>query len=174
MWPVRHSCLHSCAGLLASAILTSPTSLVPLLDLDLQVEFRCERGGPAYVVPAKLSSSQLVGRQALITVIPRRFPRRMGSWVATWKLGDRVLTTHRIRAISQHRFQRSLRVVGTRFVVQSEKHGIKVCRQLPPLENVTRVGPCFFVCSSEVGMAGLCQLRVRTQVPGAVQSPRDA
>ena len=88
-------------GLLASAILTSPTSLVPLLDLDLQVEFRCERGGPEYAVPAKLSSSQLAGRQALITVMPRRFPRRMGSWVVTWKLGDRDLASHRIRAISQ-------------------------------------------------------------------------
>ena len=34
-----------CRGLLASAVLTSPTSLVPLLDLELQVEFRCERSG---------------------------------------------------------------------------------------------------------------------------------
>src|SRR5436190_2250822 len=32
-----------CKGFLASAVLTSPISLVPLLDLDLQVEFRCER-----------------------------------------------------------------------------------------------------------------------------------
>ena len=37
-----------CRGLLANAVLPSPTSLVPLLDLDLQVEFRCERGGAAH------------------------------------------------------------------------------------------------------------------------------
>ena len=36
---------NQCRGLLASAVLASPTSLVPLLDLDLQVEFRCERSG---------------------------------------------------------------------------------------------------------------------------------
>src|SRR5262249_33481866 len=31
-----------CRGLLASAVLTSPTSLVPLADLELKVEFRSE------------------------------------------------------------------------------------------------------------------------------------
>src|SRR5205085_4426601 len=36
-----------CRGLLASAVLVSPTSLVPLLALDLQVEFPCGGGGRA-------------------------------------------------------------------------------------------------------------------------------
>ena len=52
-----------CKDLMASAVLTSPTSLVPLLDLDLQVELRCERGGPACHYPAKLCSSQLAGNR---------------------------------------------------------------------------------------------------------------
>src|SRR5947209_4254144 len=109
-----------CKGLLASAVLTSPTSLVPLLDLDLQVEFRCERGGSALRVPACLCSSQLQGRQALVTVVPRRYPRRIGTWVATWLLGNRPLPggTQRVRGISQRHFQRSLRVSDTRFVGQ--------------------------------------------------------
>src|SRR5216684_4112043 len=80
-----------CRGLLASALLTSPSSLVPLLDLGLQIEIRSERGGPVHAVPAKLCSSQLAGRQALITIVPRRFPRRIGNWTATWVLGDRPL-----------------------------------------------------------------------------------
>ena len=57
---------NQCRGLLANAVLTSPTSLVPMLDLELQVEFRCERGGLAHREPAALSSSQLAGRQAFV------------------------------------------------------------------------------------------------------------
>src|SRR5207244_12357051 len=89
-----------CRGLLLSTVISSPTSLVPLLDLGLRVELRSERGA-VHTVPATLSSSQLAGRQALITLVPRRFPRRIGTWLATWILGDRPLFTHQIRAISQ-------------------------------------------------------------------------
>jgi hypothetical protein len=160
-----------CKGLLASAVVLSPTSLVPLLDLDLQVEFRCERTGVNYVVPARMSSTQLAGRQALLNVVPRRFPRRIGTWLVTWLVGDRVLASHRVRAISSRHFLRSLRVADTRFVVQSAKGSVSVARQLPPLESAGRVGPCFLVCSKELGMAGLCKLVVRAQVPGAVQPP---
>jgi hypothetical protein len=148
-----------CKGLMATGVLTSPTSLVPLLDLDLQVEFRSERGGAVQQVPA------------LVTVVPRRFPRRTGAWSATWMLGDHHLANHRIRAISPRHFQRSLRVSDTRFVAQSEKHGVSVSRQVPPLESVQRVGPCFLVCSREQGMAGLCSLSIHAQVPGAIHPP---
>src|SRR5262249_34424818 len=119
-----------CRGLLASALLTSPTSLVPLLDLDLQVEFRCERSGSAARVPVRLCSSQLTGRQALVSVVPRRHPRRLGTWTATWLLGDRVLATQRIRGISQRHFQRSLRISDTRFVVQSPAGVVRLARQV--------------------------------------------
>ncbi len=159
-----------CRGLMLSCLVTSPTSLAPLLDMDLQVELRNERGGTPHLVPARLCSSQLGGRQALLTVIPRRFPRRIGSWTVTWMLGDRPLTSHRIRAISQRHFQKSLRVSDTRFVVQ-EKKGLSIARQVPPLDQPGRVGPCFLVCSREPGMAGLCQLQVRALVPGAVRQP---
>lgn len=161
-----------CRGLLASAVLTSPTSLVPLLDLDLQVEFRGERGGTATRVPAALCSTQLAGRQALVTVAPRRHPRRMGAWVATWLLGDHPLTSQRVRGISQRHFQRSLRISDTRFVVQSKSGGpVRLVRQAPPLDGASRMGPCFLVSSGEPGMAGICPLRVTALVPGAVQPP---
>jgi hypothetical protein len=160
-----------CRGLILSAVMTSPTSLVPLLDLDLQVEFRCDKTGASYSVPIRLSSTQLAGRTALITVVPRKLPRRMGMWVATWLQGGRPLASQRVRAISQRHFLRSLRVSETRFVVQSDKGEVSLSRQLPPLEAPARVGPCFLVCSRELGMAGLCRLHVRAQVPGAVQPP---
>jgi hypothetical protein len=160
-----------CKGILVSALLTSPTSLVPLLDLDLQVEFRPARGTAVYRVPARLCSSQLAGRQALVTVAPRKFPRRIGSWVANWLLGDRVLIGQQIKAISQRTFQRSLRVSDTRYVFQTKKGEINLGRHVPPLEGLQRLGPCFLVCSREAGMAGLCQVRVHAQVSGSVQPP---
>jgi hypothetical protein len=160
-----------CRGLLASAVLTSPTSLVPLLDLDLQVEFRCERGGTATRVPATLCSTQLANRQALISVVPRRYPRRIGTWVVTWLLGDRPLASQRVRGISQKHFQRSLRISDTRFVVQRGRGPVRLMRQVPPSDVAERVGPCFLVASAEPGMAGQCRLQVTAQVPGAMQPP---
>src|SRR5437588_4090833 len=82
-----------CKGLLASAVLTSPTSLVPLADADFHVEFRSERSGSATAVPVRLSSTQLTGRQALLTVAPPRHPRRLGNWTATWLLAGCELAT---------------------------------------------------------------------------------
>ncbi len=160
-----------CKGLICSAVLTSPTSLVPLLDMDLNVEFKNERGGAAQTVPARLCSSQLAGRHALVTVAPRRFPRRIGSWLVTWLLADQPLATHRIRAISTRMFQRSLRVTDSRFVLRWPKGNVTLARQVPPNEKPARVGPCFLVSSREPGMAGLCQLQVHAQVPGALQPP---
>jgi hypothetical protein len=160
-----------CRGLLASAVLTSPTSLVPMLDLELQVEFRCERSGSVMRVPASLCSSQLGGRQALVTVVPRRYPRRIGTWVATWLLGDRPLASQRVRGISQRHFQRSLRISDTRFVVQATPDTVRLTRQVPPLEIAKRIGPCFLVSSGEPGMAGQCRLQITAQVPGAINPP---
>jgi hypothetical protein len=160
-----------CRGLLASAVLLSPTSLVPLLDLDLQVEFRCERGGTAMRVPVSLCSSQLGGRQALVSVVPKRYPRRIGTWVATWLLGDRPLASQRVRGISQRAFHRSLGIADTRFVIQATPESVRLTRQVPPLESTKRIGPCFLVRSGEPGMAGLCRLQITAQVPGAVKPP---
>jgi hypothetical protein len=160
-----------CHGLVASAIVASPTSLVPLLDLGLRVELRSERGTAFQSVPAQFNASQLCDRQALITVVPRRFPRRIGSWVATWYVADRPLASQRIRAISQRTFLRSLRISDTRFVSQSKSGRVTVARQMPALPDVDRAGPCFLVSSSEPGMAGVCDLQVRVQVSGGIQSP---
>jgi hypothetical protein len=160
-----------CKGLVATGVLTSPTSLVPLLDMDLQVEFRCDRAGALFRVPACLSCSQLVGRTALVTVVPSRYPRRIGVWTATWLVGEHVLAKQRIRGISQRAFQKSLRISDTRFVVQKDGGAFRLSLQPPALEANSRVGPCFLIASSEPGMAGLCKLQVSAQVPGAVAPP---
>jgi hypothetical protein len=162
---------NQCRGLLASGLLTSPTSLAPLLDLDLQVEFRCERTGASCLVPISLCSSQMAGRQALLTVAPNRYPRRRGTWIATWLLGDKPLATQRIRGISLADFRKSLRISDTRFVVQQGGGSVRLTRQAPSLEKGGRVGPCFLVSSGEPGMAGMCRLQVKAQVPDTLQSP---
>jgi hypothetical protein len=76
-----------------------------------------------------------------------------------------------IRAISQHQFRQSLYVPDARFIHQSKGQPVAMTRLLPPPGNLTRAGPCFLVSSKESSMAGLCMLQVRTQVPGAVNSP---
>jgi hypothetical protein len=160
-----------CKGLMASGVLASPTSLVPLLDLGLQVEFRSERSGPVQIVPAQLNSSQLNDRQALVTVVPRRFPRRIGGLLATWMVGERILHTHRVRAVSQRHFHRSLRLSDTRFVIEPVEGKIHVARSLPAPETLARAGPCFLVSSKEPGMAGWCRLQIRFHRTGTAQSP---
>jgi hypothetical protein len=160
-----------CRGLLASAIVSSPTSLAPLLDLNLHLELRSERGGKVVHVPASLSSSQLAGRQALVTLVPAKFPRRIGTWSATWVVGDRPILTQQLRAISQSAFRRSLRVSDTRFVVKRLDDSVVLARHAPPLEGLKGVGPCFLVSSRELGMAGICSLQVSTVVAGAIVPP---
>jgi hypothetical protein len=156
---------RQCRGIVASAMLTSPTSLAPLLDLELQVDFRCERSGPIAQLPIALCSSQLAGRQALVTVSPKRYPHRRGTWTATWLLGDKPLATQRIRGISQREFLTSLRISDTRFVVQPQAAAVRLTRQAPSLEKGGRVGPCFLVSSAEPGMAGICRMQVKAQGP---------
>ncbi|MFO0808965.1 MAG: hypothetical protein U0746_10105 [Gemmataceae bacterium] len=160
-----------CKGVFASALLVSPTSLAPLVDLGLRVEFRSERDGKAFDVAVPLCSSQLAGRQALVAAALPAVPRRIGTWSATWRVGDAVLATQKVRAISLAAFQKSLRVSDTRFVVETPKDGVSLRRQAPPPGEATRVGPCFLVSSREPGMAGLATLQVLAQVPGAVRPP---
>lgn len=160
-----------CRGLLAAGIVTSPTSLVPLLDLDLQVEFRSERGGTPERVPVRLVASQLASRHALATVVPRRYPRRIGTWLATWWLAGRHLETQRVRAISTRAFERSLRVLDSRLVLRWPSGQVTLARQLPPGDRPPHLGPCFLLASREPGMAGLVPLQVQALVPGAVAAP---
>jgi hypothetical protein len=157
-----------CKGLIATALVTSPTSLAPILDLGLHVEFRSERSSAVQKIPAQLCSSQLRGRQALVTVVPPRFPKHIGSWLATWVLNGHPLATQRIRAISKKHFQRSLRVSDSHFLIETVKGMVSLVRQLPPLEEVKRAVPCFLISSREPGMAGVCRLQVRAvMAPGA-------
>jgi hypothetical protein len=156
-----------CKGLIASAVLSSPTSLLPLIDLGLHAELSAERGGAVQEMPIQLTSSQLKSRQALITAVPPRLPRGSGRWTVTWKLDGQSLASQRIHAISKRHFQTSLRVSDSYFLIWNEKGVVSLARQLPALEAGAQVAPCFIVCSKEPGMAGQCPLEVRPVLSGS-------
>jgi hypothetical protein len=160
-----------CRGLTACAVLSSTTSLAPLPDLGLRVEFASERKGQVQSIPVQLTGSQLAEREALVAVMPRRFPRRTGIWTVTWVLADRTLASQRVRAITQKHFHRSLRVTDTRFVIQNGKGKVTLTRKYGRGEETARAGPCFFVSSTEPGMAGSCTCQLRILLPGRVPWP---
>lgn len=162
---------NQCKALTATAIVRSSTGLAPLLDLGLRAIFRWERSGRADEVAAPLVASQLTGKEAIVSVSPPKLPRKAGEWSIAWKLGDHLLSQQRIRAVSPATFLKSLRIVDTRFIVDAEKSGMRFARQLPPVAELRKAGPCFLVSSREPGMAGLATLHITAQVNGSIQSP---
>lgn len=160
-----------CKGLTATAVVRSPTGLAPLMDLGLRVVFRWERSNRSDEVLVPLVGAQLAGKEAMVSVSPPKLPRKSGEWSVTWMAGDRVLSSQRVRAVSAKTFLDSLRVTDARFVIKEEKGGLHVRRQLPPLNEIEKAGPCFLVASREAGMAGIIHLQIVAEVPGAVQSP---
>jgi hypothetical protein len=157
-------------GLTASAILQSPTGLVPLLDLGLSATFRTARGSKTIVTPVPLTVSQLAGKEALVTALPPKLPRKAGEWTVTWTCPGRELATTRLRAITPRAFRDSLRVVDTRFGIVTPDGEFRVVRQMPA-ENVEKAGPVFFVASREPGLAGLAEFEIGVQVPGVDRAP---
>ncbi|MCE9533978.1 MAG: hypothetical protein K8T89_23075, partial [Planctomycetes bacterium] len=160
-----------CRGLSATAIVRSATGLAPLLDVGLKVVFRWDRTGRTDEVPVPLVASQLAGREAMISVSPLKRPKRVGEWSISWMVGDTTLACQRVRALSPKAFLDSLRIIDTRFVIETEKAGLQLVRQLPPLDELRKAGPCFVVGSREAGMAGMVHFQITAKVPDSHQSP---
>src|SRR5262249_35732243 len=99
-----------CKGVVVRGLLTSPTRLAALPDLDLEVESRSARGTATQRVRARLCGSQLGGRQALVTLAPRRFAKGITTWTITWLVAGQALATQKVKAIGLRSFQRSLRI----------------------------------------------------------------
>jgi hypothetical protein len=122
------------------------------------------------VTPVPLTASQLAGKEALVTALPPRLPRKAGEWTVTWTCPGRELATTRLRAITPRAFRDSLRVVDTRFGIVTSVGEFRVVRQMPA-ENVAKAGPVFFVASREPGIGGLAEFEIGVQVPGVDRSP---
>jgi hypothetical protein len=157
---------QQCRGLVASAILKSRSPLAPVADLGLRAVFRCDRPATEFDVPVPLTSSQLAGREALVTAMPPKHPKRVGDWAVSWRIGDRELAAGSVRGIAAKAFADSLRVADARFVITDKAGVVRLVKQVPPTGEFTRLGPCFLVASSEPGMAGVCRLDVNTTGEG--------
>jgi hypothetical protein len=157
-----------CQSLCAAAVLQSVAPLAPAADLDLHVKIR--RGDVLlHTIPITWTSELLRSKQALISALLPK-PRRTGEYTVSWEIGPRLLHTQRLKAITRKQFLRSLRITTTRFIVQRIGGELEVLRSLPQregqpcLDGIARVGPYFYVCSAEAGMAGLASFTL-TAVP---------
>jgi hypothetical protein len=148
-----------CQTLCAAAVLQSASPLAPAADLDLHVKV-WHRDALLHTIPITWTSELLRARQALVAALLPKL-RRTGDYTVSWQIGTRMLHTHRLKAISKKHFLRSLRITATRFIVQKISGELEVLRSLPQREGqpclagMARVGPYFYVCSGEAGMAGL-------------------
>ena len=147
--------------LYASAILRSPTSLVPLADLVLAVEVIERSGTVRERHEAFLSSGQLAGTQALV-MTPLRKPRGSGRLIVRWTVAGESRFETPLQGLTLPAFRRSLRLSATRFLLEPREGAMPLARFAPPtLEGIERIGPVFLVTSGAEGMAAVAEFRVR-------------
>ena len=161
-----------CRGLMAMAVIKSPTTLAPLAELGLHVTFRSDRTAIEYDIPVTLTSSQLSFKEAMFAVSPPKLPRKSGNYSATWYAGTKQLARIDFVAVTLSQFAKSLRVSGSRFAIADRTGLVRMMRHPPqtPGEAV-RIGPCFVLNSYELGMAGWIDLRAVAQSTGSTQHP---
>jgi hypothetical protein len=150
-----------CRRLLASGVLSSPTSLLPLVDVDLTVEFRDPSDGRTQRVFVGLTRSQLLGRQAVVSVAAPRWPRASDACSVDWMLKDRLLARTPARRTSRTAFQQSLYVIASRFTHQQSDGSAAVAHHVSGRGAESRLSPCFWVASREPGIAAVCPLEIR-------------
>jgi len=156
-----------CKGLIASVVVHSLHPLVPLADLGFVAEFTNERSGKVFTVPVPLTAAQRSSKEAILTAVCPRIPRRPGVWRVTWRAGDRMLAVSHVEAISAQRFEVGVRLLETRYALVESGVPMRMIRGLPPLALSTRAGPCFLIEGSEKWTAGLCRLSLFAVLPGA-------
>jgi hypothetical protein len=152
-----------CQGLSAGGILASPTSLLPLSDFNLRVEIAERRSGHTQSAWVPLTGSQLVGKEASLSVILPTWPQGVGTCFTRWILGDRLLAHAEVRVISQSAFQQSLYLGEGRFLSQGKEGAALFRHHLLARDDSKGLRPCFLIASREPGMAGTCTLEVRVQ-----------
>jgi hypothetical protein len=152
-----------CRALRATGLLTSLTSLLPLLDMDLSVTFTNHGAQCNQTIPVCLSLQQLTGRQALVSAGVPGWAGPPGPWSARWTADGRWLAGCAACAVSAQDFRQSLFVLDGRYVCERTNGQRSYSTYLPPREGVRRVGPCFRLVSREPGVAGLCTVELRTR-----------
>lgn len=160
-----------CHGLSACGVLTSATSLLPIVDHDLTAKFTDHATGYTQTVSVPLTGAQLLGKRAFLSVIPPQAPPMRGVCSVQWNLKDRPLAQAVIRGISEAEFQQSLYLVESRCVDEGIREGTNVNPLVLPRDGVSRLRPCFQLASREPGMAAVCPLEVRVQFRSPARAP---
>jgi hypothetical protein len=160
-----------CRGLLATAMLRSPTSLLPILGLNPVLEFTTEHSRRPQLAPLTLTSQQLASREAIVSI---NLPPQAwwdGKTVLRWNIAERTLAVDRIRTVSAESYRNSLFAVDARYVHYARDGALSFGRY-PFLADATcRVGPCFLIATHESGLAGLHSFVVRVQYKDAGLPP---
>ncbi len=142
-----------CREVIAQAVVQSPTNLVPLFDVPMEVHLVNAHGAILDQQKVLVGSTQLAGKQAFLNACFKR-PRSAGNYWIVWKLADREVGRSRWKLIARREFHRSLRLAGTRFLLQNANRETQLVRSWPSQEMAfVRWAPCFLVASEEAGMA---------------------
>jgi hypothetical protein len=152
-----------CRGLSAGGVLTSPTSLLPIIDLDLHVEVSNQGKTRVKSTSFPLAAPQLLGKEAALSLVLPLWTRVLGTCSTRWILGNRSLAYAQLQVIPAEELQRSLYLVESHFLSPGKEGTGPSRHHLLAHDQAKGLRPCFLVASREAGMAGLCPLEVRVQ-----------
>jgi hypothetical protein len=157
-------------GLMVCGLLSSPTSLLPLLDRRLTIEVSDAATDWTQVLTPPLSRAQLQGRRALLSAAPAGRPQPRG-WSVRWCIDGRCLHEDAVRAVEPDEFHRSVYVVDAGYASQGAGGAPAFHAHLPARSGLRRVGPCFRLASRLGGAAGLCPLELRVLYKDPARPP---
>jgi hypothetical protein len=158
-------------GLLVCGVLTSPTSLVPLLDRGVTVEVTDTATGWTQVLTPPLARAQLQGRRAFLSAAPAGRPAAGGAWQVRWRVGGVCLAEETVRVLDPDAFRQSVHLVDAGYCSQGAGEHPAFRPHLPPRGSLRRVGPCFRLASRHSGAAGLCPLELRVFYKDSGRAP---
>ncbi len=160
-----------CRGYSAGAVLASRTSLLPILDMPVRVDFTNAATASTQSVTVPLTSAALVGQRAVLSVIPPRHPLWFGKSVVRWSVADRPLGEAELRVISPEAFRQSLYLVESRCLPGGKRPLGEAAPRSPTKEDSPGLRPCFLVASREPGVAGLAPLEIRARFRHSASRP---
>jgi hypothetical protein len=161
--PCRTLVEGQCRGLTANALLKSPTSLLPLLDLRFMIDLNLSRTRQTFALPVTLTSGQLAARETMVSVNLPQGLRLDGEASLEWTIAGIRFAQNDVRTISEYEFRQSVYLIDSRYVYCDHYGNTGYSRYLFLQDGMCRLGPCFLIASREPGLAALHPLQVRVQ-----------
>jgi hypothetical protein len=157
--------------MIATGILCSPTSLLPLIGFEIVAEVEDNDGQAERVIRPRLSAGQLQSKQASLCMTIGQSNRFRGGLRVNWRVGNRILARCSMRNVSRSMFQESIYLVESRYVYQDDPQSMnKESHRATAPENAFP-RPCFVLASKEPGLAGVCPLELRVNFRDQARRP---